>query len=159
MAYTKAQKAEAVQLALDEGLAHAAREKQISKDAIRTWLKEAGHDPAELNRQLTERARVAAAASAAKRAQDVEQFKADMTKLLTSGAKLAAGKAIKKMQTDNIELPALVGMFTRSIHDLMLLSGEATTRTELIDPEERARQVMADLEDEVAKQREKKKAS
>lgn len=85
MGYTDATKAEAVALYLEHGLAEAQRRTRtderpdgIPKQTMQSWLKNAGHDPAEIAGRTNEKTKAATEARIARMGQDKAALAADL---------------------------------------------------------------------------------
>ncbi len=176
--YTQQQREAAIAIAQSEGIPAAAKALGADQESIRNWLRAKDIDPASLATRNTEQQRRAAEASVVSRRAQMEASKERLTRFLISIAELAAVKEIEylkgervrnKTQIDkdgkvtiltdfeSVRLSEVVGSRTRAIHDLQLLTGEATVREETLTRDE-IRLRAAEL-DEVAAQRAKRKAA
>ncbi len=118
--YTAEQKAEALAMYPEYGAAGTSRALGIPKGTLMTWAYRAG-----VKSHVAETMRVAQAASHA-------AFKARMTELLAEVAELGSIRQIEILASDDAKLYEITGAVTRAIHDLQLLSGEATDRAEQV---------------------------
>jgi hypothetical protein len=75
-------------------------------------------------------------AARTKRLYDHEQFKTRMTGLLAEVAETAIGEELRILMSGEATLEKVVGARTRAIHDLQLLGGEATSRSEITTPDQ-----------------------
>lgn len=128
--YTPEQKADALAVYARDGLAEAHRATGIPKPTLHRWALAAGIETAEITERSTERNRAAAQASAAVRTYDAEVFRTEMVAKLAEVARKAAAKELELIAKG--DLRAVVGSRTRAIHDLQLLSGDPTARTETV---------------------------
>lgn len=128
--YTDATKARAVQLFRDHGAAEAARRLHadgttVNPGTIRAWASRTG--VATARREELE-AHVATASLTA------EARKANLAQQMLTIAEAAAAKELELL--DTADLRSVVGARTRAIHDLQLLTGAATSRTETTAPDQ-----------------------
>lgn len=135
--FTEAEKAEALALYAEVGKAEAARRTGISAGTIGAWASRAG--VATVAADVT---RAATDVSAARRTYVAEEFRTQMVEALARVAVFAAAKELERLAGGKASLHEIVGARTRAIHDLQLLTGAATGRTELT---ERAPEVEAEL--------------
>lgn len=135
--YTDAQKAEALDLYESLGAAEAQRRTGINAGTIRSWASRAGVATA-----AAETTRAATEVSTAQRIHRAEEFRTQMVATLAEVARTAAAKELALLQSGKATLHEVVGARTRAIHDLQLLTGAATGRTEHL---ERTPEVEAEL--------------
>lgn len=139
------QRAEALALREDVGLSEAARRCGIPAGTIASWASRGGHNPSPAaNRAATE-------AAVAKRKRTLEERRAVLVEKLGELAEMGVDWAASALEKGTAELTMrdAVGLFTRAIHDLQLLSGGATSRAvELVDVDDVKR-----LRDELADRR------
>lgn len=140
--HTDAERAEALAVYAEVGLAEAHRSTGIPKPTLHRWAVAAGLDTSEVVERSVERNRVAAQASAAARTYEAEAFRTEMVTQLAEVARKAVAKELEVLAQESPSLDKIVGARTRAIHDLQLLTGAATGRTELT---ERAPEVEAEL--------------
>lgn len=111
--YTPEQRTEALELYVEHGPRAASRETGIPVATIGSWAAAEGRTfNAERTRQAT------------------ETRKARLIEKLTTIAELGADIELELLETGEVSLRDVVGARTRAIHDLQLLTGEATGRTE-----------------------------
>lgn len=123
MRYTDEQKAEARAAYEEHGPREAERLTGIPHGTITKWAKASGWEPRF----------IAKAENAAKRNHyDAEAFRARMLELLSEIADTAAKKELEVLADESPSLEKIVGARTRAIHDVQLLSGQATQRVERI---------------------------
>jgi len=123
--YTAEQRAQALWLYSQVGPAEAARQTGVNPGTLRSWAHRTGAAtvaPEEL-RNRTGHARARAHATHA-------DFKADMIEQLSTVASVAVRREIELVTSDSATLRDIVGARTRAIHDLQLLAGDPTQRTE-----------------------------
>lgn len=129
--YSQDERAKAMASVVELGLAEAAAQTGIPKSTLHLWCTDAGIPTStDEGRQRTE---AATAASVVARRQRVEQAKGRMTLILATIAELAARAEIQMIQDGKASLSELVGARTRALHDLQLLSGDATERFDSVD--------------------------
>lgn len=135
--YTPQQKADALDLYAAHGPAEAERRTGIPKGTIASWASRAG-----LATVAADVTRAATEVSAARRHYVAEEFRTQMIETLADIATKAAAKELAILANEHPSLDKVVGARTRAIHDLQLLTGAATGRTETI---ERTPEVEAEL--------------
>lgn len=135
--YTDDEKAEALELYAQHGAAETARRTGISLGTVKSWASRAGvaTDAADVTRAATE-------VASARRSYVAEEFRTQMVETLAQIAETAAQKELQVLASESPSLDKIVGARTRAIHDLQLLTGAATGRTETI---ERTPEVEAEL--------------
>ena len=152
--WTPEQRSEALDLYLEVGASEAARRLGIPSSTVRYWARRA-------NLTTTAEHANAAATRAAtvRRQRNAEERKvvlvAKLGELAELGVDLTADVLASTPVTD-LALRDIIGAWTRAIHDLQLLSGGATARTETRDLAS-AEQVLK-LRDELAERRARKAA-
>lgn len=125
--FTDAEKAHALELYAEHGKAEAARMTGISAGTIGAWASRAG-----VATGAAENLRAATAVATARRTFVAEEFRARMVETLAQVAERAAAKELERLAGSKASLHEIVGARTRAIHDLQLLSGDPTTRTETV---------------------------
>lgn len=118
------------------GLAGAAKKHKMPKSTLHSWCVELGIATSTPEQRKTTEA--ATASSVMARRQKVAQSRERMTLYLATIAELGARAEIEMLNKaiagkGETRLGEIVGARTRAIHDLALLSGDATERTELVD--------------------------
>lgn len=126
--FTEAEKAEALALYAEVGKAEAARRTGISAGTIGAWASRTG-----VATDAAANIRAATEVAAAKRTYDAQEFRTQMVGRLAEVAQLAAAKELERLADGKASLHEIVGARTRAIHDLQLLTGAATGRTESVD--------------------------
>lgn len=145
--WTPEQKAAALDLYAQHGAAEAAKATGIPSGTIKAW---AHRQPAlQLRQQETTRTAIVIAKERQRRT--IEERRARMLELLAEIAELGAEREIDLLADPNVSLRDVVGARTRAIHDLQLLSGGVTSRSEQADPRTR----VAHLKDELAERRQR----
>ena len=138
--YTDDERNEALRLYAEEGLAAAVKATGIPKGTIGGWASERG-----IRTFGSERTAAATAAHLA----SVEERKAALAEKLLEVAELGVQVEVRLLQGE-ASLRDVVGARTRAIHDLQLLTGAATGRTEAVhDP----RRELGTVRDELAERR------
>lgn len=120
----------AIKLYIEHGAAHASRELGIPSGTIKSWAHRQNAQPLHhaKNTQAT-------AAAVARRKRSAEERRTRLVELLGEIAELGAEKELELLAGD----PALrdvVGARTRAIHDMQLLAGDVTGRTEVLNRSE-----------------------
>jgi len=138
--YTDAEKADAVAIYLEHGLAEAHHRTGIPKPTLRDWARKAGHDPAELG------SRTAAKTKAATEAHTLGM--AEKRALLREELATAALHHVRQSakSTDGRQAQAWMVAGAIGVDKLRLELGEVTDRTEHVAPER-----SAEVEEELAK--------
>lgn len=150
--YTDEQKAEALALYAEHGAAEAARRTGITGHSIRSWARRKG-----ITSQVIHANARATRAAVVRRQRNAEERKVALVAKLGELAELGLDTtlaAIDIAKPGDLDLRAVIGAWTRAIHDLQLLSGGATARTETRDLAS-AEDVLR-LRDELAERRAKK---
>lgn len=139
--YSPKQRAAALDLVPKIGLAKAARQLKIPKSTLGGWCKDAGVPTS------TEESRAQTVAATAEsiltRREQVAKTRANLVGALAEIAELGAAVETARLKTalenagrgemDLTRLSEVVGARTRAIHDMELLDGRATDRTEVVD--------------------------
>lgn len=123
--YTDEQRAEALALYAVHGKAETARLTGIAEGTLGAWASRAG--VATVAADVT---RAATAVAAERRRYVAEEFRAQMVERLAEIASAASEAELRRIAGEKATLHEIVGARTRAIHDLQLLSGEATGRHE-----------------------------
>lgn len=139
--YTAARKAELLALYREHGAAETARRTGVPKGTLTSLAKRAG---------VTSAAAETTRAATAQYVANADARRARLADRLLELAEMSAQRVSDVL--DDASVRELVGVFTRSIHDHMLLTGLATQRVETTDPRERAGAAVDELE---AKRRER----
>lgn len=121
--YTPAQRQAALDLYLEHGAAVAGEKTGIKPETIRAWASKNG-----LGAFRSEKTRAAVEAKKL----SYEEYRAEMLGLLEQVATTGARKALEMVRDGDGKLSEVVGAFTRAIHDIALLEGRATERTEQV---------------------------
>lgn len=129
--WTPSERAEALAVYAEVGLAGAHQATGVPKATLHRWAKAAGLDTVGATERSIERNTVAARAAAATRAYVSEEFRTEMVAKLAEIARQAAERELAVL--DDSDLRSVVGARTRAIHDLQLLTGAATGRTETVE--------------------------
>jgi transposase-like protein len=120
------QRAKALELYTTTGLADAHRATGIAKSTIVTWAREDGLEHAAERSAAKEQTAAATAEAGEILAASVERRQLQ----LATAAELALEELLNRLENeaDRAKIPPrdLVGIFTRSNHDLALLTGQAT---------------------------------
>lgn len=125
--YTDAEKAEALALYAEVGAAEAARQTGINRGTIVSWASRNGV-AADATPNLLKATEVAAA----RRTFVATEFRARMVETLAKVAEKAAAVELERLAGSKATLHEVVGARTRAIHDLQLLAGEPTDRSERV---------------------------
>lgn len=134
--YSEAEKASAIARYVEsEDLRGVASAMDIPVTTLRSWCRAAGLDVS----TDASRARSAAATAGAMvaRRKRVEESNGRMTLILATVCELAGRLEVEILRdpraAEKLSLRDIVGARTRAIHDMQLLAGEATERTENIE--------------------------
>ncbi len=149
MAYTDAERAEAVELYLQHGLAEAHRRTDVSRGTLRNWAKAAGHDTAELSARASEKTKAATEARIARMGHDktvlAADLLADLQRLrsqlfapcvekkivtLSGGKDHSSGWEVAEAQRDQPTFSEQVSILTSigiAVDKVQILTGEATS--------------------------------
>jgi transposase-like protein len=140
MRWSEQEREQAVALYGSDSLAAAHRETGIPKASITRWARAAGVEPGTSNRELVERTEAATTArrsvveGRALTAAEKILPKLEALAMVSLENELAVQIGILKGQqphfADGVSFRDLVGSRTRAFHDLQLLTGAATERTE-----------------------------
>lgn len=141
-------KARAIAIAKTQGISEASRQTGVSRPMLSQALAKEGFKIMPLARQTEN----ATAVAKANRAKLLEESQARMTSLLTAIAELAARTEIEFLNSRNASLSEVVGARTRAIHDLQLLSGQATARLTISDDPSELERLAAELDELAAEQ-------
>lgn len=145
--YTAKQKSDALDLVRTEGQAEAARRTGIPLGSIKGWANRAGitmEDPA------PDSVRMAVMV----RRRSLAERKARLLELLGEIAELGAERELELLaMVESNDLRSVVGARTRAIHDMQLLAGDVTARTEMLvgDAKAQAEEALAVLDELAAK--------
>ena len=127
--YTDEQKQEALDLYEEHGPAEAERRTGIPKKTIASWGYRSGV-------QTTAPTKDQIQAANSRRMYDYETFKQRMTDALSEVAETAVAEELRILVSGEASLDKVVGARTRAIHDLQLLGGGPTGRTEVTTPDQ-----------------------
>lgn len=129
--YTKDEKAAAVALAHDIGLAKAARQLDIPKSTLKSWATKA--DVAVATPEATAKVAAATEVSVVTRQQKLAAAKETLVDKLADVALKSIEVQLKMLEAGDNRLDHVVGSGTRAIHDLQLLEGGPTEIIEELD--------------------------
>jgi hypothetical protein len=129
--YSLETKGKALALVTQVGLARAHHQSGIPKSTLQKWAIKAGIETA--SPEARKRVEKATQASVLSRRQTVEEARERMTLVLATIAELAGREEIRMIQSGRVKLYELVGARTRALHDLQLLTGQATERPEIVE--------------------------
>ena len=135
--YSDEQKAEALALYAEVGAAEAARRTGIKRGTLVSWASRAG-----VATDAAANLRAATEVAIERRRYVAAEFRSQMLDSLAEIATKAAAAELDRIAGSKASLHEIVGARTRAIHDLQLLSGDATSRTESV---ERTPEVDAEL--------------
>lgn len=120
------QKAEALALYVDHGAAEAARRTGIPEGTIKAWAHRTGAKPLREAKNSE-----AVRCSIERRKRTLEERRTVLVEKLGELAELGVDWSARALERgDELSVRDAVGVFTRAIHDLQLLSGGATARGE-----------------------------
>lgn len=119
--YTAEEKAHALELYAEHGAAEAGARTGINPNTIRSWAS---------REHLTDPRNQRVAAAVAARKITAEQRRSDLADRLLDIAEMSTEQQSRLIR--RADLRDVVGAGTRAIHDHLLLTGQATTRTETI---------------------------
>lgn len=123
--WTTEQRAQALELYAEHGAAAAARTTGIPSGTVKAWASRRGVQP--LHRiKNSEGVR----AAVERRQRTAEDRRTRLVELLGEIAELGAERELELLSVESVSLRDVVGARTRAIHDLQLLAGDATSRTE-----------------------------
>lgn len=140
--WTAEERAHALDTYQEHGLSAASAMTGVPKPTLHRWATQAGIDTDANTKRSTERNRAAAQVAASQRQYVAEEFRTQMVAQLAEVARRATAKELALIARGDVTLRDVVGARTRAIHDLQLLSGAATGRTETV---ERTPEVEAEL--------------
>lgn len=146
--WTAEERAAALDAYREHGLSAASSMTGVPKPTLHRWATAEGIDTDAVTERSTERNRAAAQVAASRRAYVAEEFRTEMVAQLAALAREAV--AHERALLASSDLRAVVGARTRAIHDLQLLTGAATGRTETLEAD---RQRALELIDELAARR------
>lgn len=118
-------KQRAIELYAEVGAAEAARQLEIPAGTIKAWAHRNGAQP--LHRAKNSEA---VRAAVERRQRSAEERQTRLVELLGEIAELGAERELELLVDPKASLRDVVGARTRAIHDLRLLAGQATSRTE-----------------------------
>lgn len=166
--YTDTQKADAVALYVEHGLAEAHRRTGITKPSLRTWAKKAGHNPADLRSHEADKTRAANGARledmAARRTQlasdlmgDVQRLRAQLFAPCVERKAMAVnlgkdqGSEVEIVDIEHRQPPfreqqAIMTTLAIAVDKIQVLTGEATERIEHRQVPERTPEQEAELD-------------
>lgn len=126
--YSDETKAETLEFYKENGLAAAHKQSGIPKPTILGWAFKSGIESSVVNETALAQTAAAREASKASRLETLESSRQRLTEALTLIAELSAQVQIDALivGAPDAKLSEVVGAGTRAIHDLLLLTGEAT---------------------------------
>lgn len=133
--YTMDQRAKALADVAELGLAEAAKKTGIPKSTLSHWAGQEGVATV-IDEDARKRTEAATAVSQMSRKQRLIESENRLTVQLSVIAELAARAEIDILRKGKPTLNEVVGARTRAIHDLQLLGGKATERTEVVETAE-----------------------
>lgn len=139
--WSAATKQQALEVYAEHGLLAASEATGVPRGTIKSWASRMGVEPA-----TAERVKARRDATVARVERSLAERRVVLVAKLGEIAELGVDWAAKMLeQGDDLSMRDVVGAWTRAIHDLQLLSGEATDRSETLTPPDAIDAEIADL--------------
>lgn len=140
----------ALEVYTEHGLAVASAETGVPSGTIRSWASRRGVAPA-----TAERTQARRDATVARKERTLAERKVALVAKLGEVAEMGIDWAAKMLEDgDDLSMRDVVGAWTRAIHDLQLLAGDATSRTETMATDAKQRiEAATQVLDELAARR------
>lgn len=148
--YDDGVKQQALELYATEGGAAASAATGVPRGTIKSWASRLGVDPPAAERSKARRDAVVARVE-----RTVAERKVALVTKLGEVAEMGVDWAARMLESgDDLSMRDVVGAWTRAIHDLQLLAGDATSRTETMSGDAQQRiEAATGVLDELAKRR------